>query len=111
MINLSEVVQQLAALFYYQSPASEKGVSFESLDEEKRAPFISLAEAAILNLDKINITLIRKSTKNQSEAEALLHDRIESEVKCFFDNLKTWKKGMIPQDELVARIFSVWRNL
>ena len=110
-MNLQIIKHGLAALSYYQSPAVEKGMSFEQLDEEKREVFLSLAGAILANLDKMNLTVVAKSTKNEKEVEAILRDRIEAEVKAFFDSIKIWKKGAIPQEELVSRIYAVWRNL
>ena len=110
-MKITEIRDGLAAMFYYQSPGYEKGSSFEALENEKTQPFLSLADAVIEGLDKMSLTIVPKSTKNQEQVEALLRDRIESEVKAFFDGIKIFKKGAIPQEELVARVWSVWKNL
>lgn len=110
-MNKQHIIPQLAALFYYQSEGTKKDIQFEKLEAEKQAPFISLADAALDNLDKLNLVLVPKSTKNEAQVKALLKDRIEAEIRDFFSGLKVFKKGAIPQEELVARVWKVWENL
>ena len=111
MKSNEEVVKELAALFYYESASKEKGVSFEELEEENQKPFTSLAKATLANLGKMNLCVRPIVTENQEKVEALLHDRLETTVKSFFAELKVWKKGAIPENELIARIWQVWKSL
>ena len=111
--TLVEIYAQLGALLYYQSPEAQKskGVSFESMEETKKSPFVSLAQSVLVSLEKMNLTVVEKSNVDPEQADALLRDRIEAAVKGFFDSIKVWKKGAIAQEELVARVMAVWKNL
>lgn len=110
-MKLQEIKTGLAAQFYYGSPEKEKGISFEALHADLQKPFLDLAESVMVNLDKMNLCIRPVSTKNAEEVEILLRGRIETEVASFFAGIKVWKKGLIPQAELVARIHSAFKNL
>lgn len=118
-MKAEEVIPALAALMFYQSkPKRKKGeedagpVSFETLEPEKQKPYLSLAEGVIFQIDQLNLRLVPKGpVKNHEEIEALLKSRIEATVRDFFNDIKVWKKGLIPQEELVARIYQIWSVL
>lgn len=100
-----EITAKLAALLYYEQ--KKKGVSlpaFETLSNEEVKPFVSLAENLLNNLDKLNLKPVPK-TKPMDEA--LIKSKIESVVRDFFASIQVWKKDLIPQAELVARIFAI----
>ena len=104
------LVPKLAALLYYGSDLAEKGVSFETLDEEKRKPYLVLAVTALMALDKLNLVIVPKGKPTGEEADKILHDRIEATIRDFFAGIKVWKKGLIPQEEIVARIWQVLKT-
>lgn len=111
-MKLPEIRSGVAALMYYASPEAEKGVSFENLPEEKQAPFLSLAEGLLVSLDKMNLTVIPKKQVDAAGVNAILRDRIESEVKGFAGGLnKVHKPTGIPWEELVQRIFNMFQAL
>lgn len=118
-LGLNEIKTGLAAMMYYQSlPPKEKGkkagkrVQFEELTEEQRKTYISLAESVLIQLDQLNLKVIPKAkARNEAEIEELLKARIEGAVKDFFSQVKVWKKDLIPQQELVAKIYQVWATL
>ncbi len=111
MKSPDEVLPQLAAMFYYDSPEKEKGVSFEDLDVEAKKPFNKQAASVLICLDKLNLCITAKSTKSEAEVEALLRDRIEGTVKDFLSKITVWKKGCIAPEEFVARVMQVWKTL
>jgi hypothetical protein len=110
-VKIQEIRNGLAAMYYYQSPNVDKGKSFEDIDADSKRPYLELAESALVGLDKLNLRVAPKAEVPVGRAEAILRDRIEAEVRDFFDGLKVFKKGAIPQEELVARIWGVWKNL
>lgn len=110
-MRLVEILPKLAAFYYYNSPGVEKGKSFEDLTEDDKRPFLEIAGAALAGLEKMELAVVPKVQRNTEQVEALLRDKIEAAVREFFDGIKVWKKGAIPQQELVARIWQVWKTL
>lgn len=111
-MKIGEVRNGLAALMFYQSPAKAEGSpQFEDLTDADKKPFFELAQSVLVNLDKLNLTVVDKKLKTNEQVDALLRDRIEAEIKSFFAGLTVIKKGAIPEQELVSRIWGVWKNL
>lgn len=111
-MKTEQITVNLAALLYYQSIPVEKGkkkVSFESLGEEEKKPFKAVAENFILQIDKLNLQLVpRQDEKKKEEIDALLKARLEATVADFFQGIKIWKRDLIPQAELVAKIYQIF---
>ena len=119
-MDIKKIRMDLASLMYYSAkPKRKKGevneplIAFGDLPEEKKEVFESLAETVLIHLDQMNLRLIPKAKeiKNPEEVEALLKNKIEGAVKDFFAQVKIWKKDLIPQQELVAKIYQVWAAL
>lgn len=111
-MKLPEIKMALAAMLYYQTPDKEKGVSFEDLPSDRKTPFISLAESVLVNLDKLNLRVVPNTPiKDPEQVDSTLRNHIEAEIRDFFAEIKIWKKGAIPQEELVQRIFNMFKNL
>lgn len=113
-MKIAEIKAGLAALMYYQGNKTEQGkvVSFEELPEEARRTYLELAESVLVNLDKMNLTIVPATPiKNPDEVDTILQNHIEAVVDKFFAGITVWKKGAIPQRELAAQIFHMFKNL
>lgn len=105
-----EMIQKLAALCYYQSQAGRKEggakvESFEDIGEPQQNAFVALAKSTLENLDRLNLVIIPKEKeKNKEEIDTLFRSQVEAIVRDFFNSINIWKKDLIPQAELVARI-------
>lgn len=113
---LEEITPKLAALMYYsakpKTSKKEPPVSFEILEDDQKKLYLSLAESVLNQISQLNLKLIPKGDElKEKEIEAYLRDRIEGTVSEFFDSIKIWKKDLIPQEELVAKLYQMWATL
>lgn len=104
-LNMSEeIALKLAAVLHYQSNP-EDAVDFKKLPKDEQKGFVAAAQNIFNSLDRLNLEVVPKVRKAAKEEAAQdLQIKVENVVNDFFKQISVWKKGMIPQGELVLRI-------
>lgn len=112
MIDLDAVIPKLAALFYYQAPkrtdAEGKFDSFEALDETAQRPWLEMARGVLIALDKLNLTVTRRSPLTPAEVRTLFRAKVERIVHDLLRGITRWKREYFPADELIAQITQLY---
>lgn len=114
-MNLQEIKQKLAEMMYHSSPVKEgeTKVAFEDLEDAQRKPFLELSQSVLVAVDKMGLVVGPRPPviKDPHLVDVKLKNHIETVVRDFFKGIKIFKKGAIPQEELVAQMFNMFKSL
>jgi hypothetical protein len=115
-MKTQEIIPNLAALIYYDTAKPKDGrkkiTAFEKIEADERKPYLDQAEKIIMHLDKLNLRFAPKQDPEKAaQIDYLFKKKIESTVNEFFDAIKVWRKNLIPKEELIQKIYLIWRNL
>lgn len=111
------LMQKLAELMYYSSAEAQKKeggkiLKFEKKTEAEKNAFYSLALGFLNNIDKLNFMIVSKAqVKEEKEKRLLFQQKVTQVVTEFFKSIRVFKRELVPQPELIARIVRVWEEL
>lgn len=101
-----DTAQKLAELEYYEQSNGNKGrLVFDKLPDEAKKQFISGASRVLIQIDKLNLMLVKKVTKEQEhDRKVSEEERVIGLIEKFNTDLKVFRKDVYPTKELALRI-------